>query len=71
MNNKQFKLMWCVIIAVVFVLAFPPRSGEPNFIFHRFDPNGKDVVIWIIEFIVLGVVSAGLWFTFQKGVKNE
>jgi len=70
MNSKQFKLMWVVIIAFVFVLTFPPRRGEPNFIFDRFSPDGEDVVIWIIEFVVLAVVSVGLWFTFSDKRKQ-
>lgn len=28
--------------------------------------NHIKVAAWTIEFIVLGVVSAGLWFTFQR-----
>ena len=48
---------------------FADKRWEDN----RFTYYGNHIASfeWTIEFIVLGVVSAGLWFSFQRGVKNE
>jgi len=106
MNDKQFKLMWGIIIAFLLIVLFPPMDVTKRATNGKTLPKWQGLIEWrfifadsakvkeevtgvsdltkrvyvanhikyaalTVEFIILGVVAAGLWFTFQRGVKNE